>query len=229
MQQNFKTLQTIMTAAERIREIIHSRGLNVKTFAELCGYERPQVFYDIIKGKTRNISAAMCEHIIDALPDINRVWLLTGEGGMYTDQETPTPREDIAKVPLLPISAIAGPLRAYYEDGVNLSQCQWINAPTPLAEFAIPVTGDSMEPIFADGSIIFVKRINEEAFIPWGHPLVLDTENGLFIKNVMPDERNDYYIWAESVNPKYPRMHVPKSSIGGMYRVLSVTKSFATM
>lgn len=219
-----------MDAAERIKTIIKENGLNPKTFSELCGYERPQVIYDLLKGKTMNVSAAMCDKITTAFPDIDRVWLLTGSGKMRPTSDDKNPvRTDIKEVPLVPISAIAGPITAYYEDGVELSQCTRIISPNPNAELAIPITGDSMEPTFADGSIVFVKKINEEAFMPWGHPMVLDTENGVFIKTVLPDEENSTYIWAHSINPRYPRMHIPKYCISGYYRILNVVKSFTTM
>lgn len=219
-----------MDAAERIQTIIREKSLNAKTFSEICGYERPQVIYDILKGKTMNISASMCDKIITAFPDINRVWLLTGTGNMTSKSpEISTIRSDIKEVPLVPISAIAGPITAYYENGVDLSQCSKIISLNPNADLALPITGDSMEPTFSDGSIVFIKRINEEAFMPWGHPMVLDTENGVFIKTVLPDEDNPTYIWADSINPRYPRMHIPKYCISGYYRVLYVVKSFTTM
>lgn len=222
-----------MDTSERIKTLIKEKDLNPKTFSEACGFDRPQAIYDLIKGKTMNVSASMCEKIITAFPDISRVWLLTGVGDMKageaTEISTPEVKPHIKEVPLVPISAIAGPITAYYEDGVDLTRCSKIVSPSPNADLALPVTGDSMEPMFADGSIVFIKRINEEAFIPWGHPMVLDTENGVFIKIIMPDDDNPTYIWAQSINPKYPRMHIPKYCISGYYRVLNVVKSFTTM
>lgn len=219
-----------MSPSERIQAILRTHGLNPKTFSEKCGYDRPQVIYDVIKGKTRNISSAMADKIVAAFPDVNRVWLLTGQGNCWYESASDGSDEiKVTTVPLLPLSAIAGPLSAYYEAGVEIDKCQQVVSLSADAEMAIPVTGDSMEPKFAEGSVLFIKRINEEAFIPWGHPLVLDTENGVFIKIVMPDEANQQYIWAESVNPKYPRMHVPKRSVHAMYRVLCATKAFSTL
>ncbi|MDE6654372.1 MAG: hypothetical protein K2K37_08315 [Muribaculaceae bacterium] len=222
-----------MDTSERIKILIREKDLNPKTFSEACGFDRPQAIYDLIKGKTMNVSASMCERIITAFPDISRVWLLTGEGKMKVgdmpEMSSSEVRSRIKEVPLLPISAIAGPIKAYYEDGVDMSSCSKIVSPNLNAELALPVTGDSMEPMFADGSIVFIKKINEEAFIPWGHPMVLDTENGIFIKTIMPDEENPTYIWAQSLNPKYPSMHIPKYCISGYYRVLNVIKSFTTM
>lgn len=222
-----------LTPSQRISELIQANGLNPKSFSEMLGYDRPQVVYDLIKGRTQNVSLSMADKIIHAFPDVNRVWLLTGTGKMtevdVASESQSRSLPEVATVPLVPLSAIAGPLTAYYESGVDINKCPRILAPTPGAELAIPITGDSMEPVFADGSTVFIKRINEAAFIPWGHPMVLDTENGVFIKTVMPDDTDPTFIWAESINPRYPRMHIPKRSISGIYRVLNVTKSFVTM
>lgn len=223
-----------MNASQRLEALVRHFNTTVKALSDLCGYERPQAFYDIQKGKTRNISPNVCDKITAAFPKVNRVWLLTGDGDMIIDEckkqrELDQDKAEGVMVPLVPLSAFAGPIKAYYEDGVDLRNCQRIYSPAPQADLAVQITGDSMEPTFSNGSVAFIKRINEAAFIPWGHPLVLDTENGVFIKIVMPDESDQAYIWAESSNPKYPKLHMPTYSILGMYRVLSVQKTFTTM
>ncbi|MDE6860909.1 MAG: hypothetical protein K2J65_10920 [Duncaniella sp.] len=134
---------------------------------------------------------------------------------------------DASLVPLVPITALANPLGEYIGGGVRKEDCQFIVTSVSGAELAIIISGDSMEPKFHDGTIVYLKRINDAAFIPWGNTLVLDTENGAFIKNVYPFD--DYTIEARSINPLYPSMHIPKTSIFGMYRVLSSTKFFTTM
>lgn len=221
-----------MNASDRLNTLVSHFSTNVKAFSEMCGYERPQVFYDIIKGKTRNISTTICDRIIKTFPSVNRVWLLTGEGPMIGDGSKPEPEEKAQTAPTVPLvhlSALAGPIASYYEEGEDLARCERIYSPVEGAELAIPISGDSMEPKFPNGSIAFITRINEASFIPWGHTLVLETENGVFIKNVLPDPSDRSYVWAESINEKYPPMHVPKTSIYRMYRVLSVVKFFQTL
>lgn len=224
-----------MTASQRIEKLAEHFHTNVKALSELCGYDRPQAFYDILKGKTRNISPTMCDRILSVLPSVNRVWLLTGEGSITNDAQQAArdaaqkDRDTVKTVPLVHMTAIAGPIKSYYESGEYLDNCERIPSPTPKAELAIPITGDSMEPSFPSGSIAFVARINEASFIPWGHTMVLDTENGVFIKNVYPDDSDQAFIWAESINPRYPRMRIPKDVVYSMYRVLSVMKSFVAM
>lgn len=221
-----------MNPSDRLNSLVSHFHTNVKAFAEMCGYDRPQVFYDIIKGKTKNVSAAMCDRILSTFPSVSRVWLLTGEGPMISDGSKPATAESepaAQTVPLVHLSALAGPIAAYYEEGEDLANCERIYSPVAGADLAIPISGDSMEPKFPNGSIAFIARINEASFIPWGHTLVLETENGVFIKNVLPDSSDQSYVWAESTNDKYPPMHVPKKSIYRMYRVLGVVKFFQTL
>lgn len=216
----------IATAAERLNALVEHMHTNVKALSEICGYERPQAFYDIQRGKTRNISAAMCDKILSVFPNINRVWLLTGEGYMLNDHKPVEQPGGVHQVPMVHISALAGPLASYLGEGEDVNRAEKIWCLVPQAELAVPVSGDSMEPIIPDGSIAFIKRINERAFIPWGQTMVVETENGVFIKRVMPDADDEDYVLAESINPKYPAMRIPKQSIFSMYRVLSVSKMF---
>ncbi len=229
-----------MNAKKRIETLVEQLNTSVKALSDLCGYDRPQLFYDILKGKTQNISPTLCERLTTALPRLSKVWLITGQEPMWTapndePSSPPARQSDNADdesgymVPLVNIAAMAGPIKGYYECGENLDNCRKIRAPQKGLDLAVPISGDSMEPVFHDGSTVFIKRINEAAFIPWGHPLVMDTENGVFIKRVMPDDNDRAYIWAESYNPRYPRMHMPTNSIYSMYRIVSVSQTFTTM
>lgn len=69
-----------MTSKEIIDRILQIKGLNTKSFSEKIGLDRPQAIYDIQKGKTKNISAQIANKILSVFPDINKTWLLTGEG-----------------------------------------------------------------------------------------------------------------------------------------------------
>lgn len=127
-----------------------------------------------------------------------------------------------AVVPLLPVEAMAGSLAAWSQ-GVTANDCQHIVAPMAGADYAIRVTGDSMEPIYRDGMTIFIKRINDRAFIPWGTPLVVDTENGVVVKKLYPVENEETRVIAKSINPEYPPYMIDTASIFGLYRVLGGT------
>lgn len=79
-----------MNAAEILGKILEYKKLNAKAFSEFIGLDRPQAIYDIQKGKTKSISQSMANKISSVFPDINRVWLLTGEGDMLKNGNSHT-------------------------------------------------------------------------------------------------------------------------------------------
>ncbi len=185
--------------------------------------------------------------IISLFPDLNRDWLLYGEGEMLIgtgNEEEDNDVKGMYEVPLLPVEAAAGRLQDW-STSVALRQCQMVMSPLPGVDFAIRISGDSMEPNFQDGSTLLIKRINDRAFIPWGHPMVIDTENGVLVKVVYPcrsrherDDDDDYaaggsdseqYVEARSYNRNYPPIKIPTSSIYGLYRVLGSMQLYSTM
>ena len=136
-------------------------------------------------------------------------------------QESDPHREVISKVtqvPLLPIEARGGSLGEYSE-GVLPYQCELIQSPIKGAQFAIQVAGDSMSPDYPSGCHVFIKKVDESIFIEWGKTYVLDTANGIVIKQVHPTP-DENVIECVSLNPKYAPFHVRKEHIYGWYIVL---------
>ena len=220
-----------MNDKEKILELRHYTGLSLKRLAEEVGIGTPQTLYDIKNGK-HGISRDVAAKINARFPEISLSWLLAGVGDMFGNAETlpadAPVHDDVNRVPLVPVSAFAGPIQSFASDGVRRSECETVYSPTAGAELALTVSGDSMEPMLYDGTIIFIKKINDEAFIPWGHTLVLDTENGAFVKDVFPGTQPGEVV-ARSKNSRYPDMIIPRASIYGMYRVLNAVKSFGLM
>ena len=219
--------------------------------------------------------------LCDIFPDLNRDWLLYGEGemlrpegpggggrdsgngdgrdgggnsggedntsGIGRDRSRPYMRqisEGAYEVPLLPVEAFAGRLQDWALS-VDMRQCETLLCPLKGVDFAIRISGDSMEPNFHDGATLFIKRINERAFIPWGHVMVIDTENGVLVKLVYPGDpespedagaastggvgaRAPKHIEARSYNPNYPPIRIPTASIYGLYRVMGALQVFPT-
>ena len=207
---------------------LHSySGMSLKRLAEECGLGTPQTLYDIKNGK-HGISRDVANKIRARFPAISLSWLLAGEGDMLSAGSESLPAvavTDSNRVPLVPISAFAGPISAFSAGGVVNRDCETVFCPSPGAELALTVSGDSMEPKLHDGTIIFIKKINDEAFIPWGHTMVIDTENGAFIKDIYPGNSPEEVV-ARSLNERYPDIIIPRKSIFGIYRVLNAVRSF---
>ena len=65
--------------------------ISVAELSQKAGYERAQSFYDVLNGKTKNISPKMANNIVSAFPEINKDWLLTGNGEMLIEEEEEEP------------------------------------------------------------------------------------------------------------------------------------------
>lgn len=132
---------------------------------------------------------------------------------------TPTPEYQDNTVPIIPLNAMAGTLNDY-TDGVMPYQCERIVNPfASQATMAIRVNGDSMLPKYPNGTLVFCTKVNEKAFIEYFRTYVLDTANGVVIKQVEPSD-NDDSITCVSINSKYPPFRLDKQYIYGWWKVV---------
>lgn len=84
------------TPPQIIESLAEYFNITVSELAQKAGYERAQSFYDVISGKTKNISPKMSDKIVATFPEISKDWLLTGNGSMLVPQieEVVTEEED---------------------------------------------------------------------------------------------------------------------------------------
>ena len=179
----------------------------------------------------RDLSDKVVEKILNFYTDLNRVWLLTGEGEMIKNNLPPQQyyggdnekqkagEPQMFIVPLMPISAKGGTLDEFSR-GIMENDCEKVLSPIKGADFAITVCGDSMSPDYPSGCHILIKKIEERAFIDWGKVFVLDTVNGTIIKKLMPVADDPSKIRCISINPEYPPYEISLEYVRGIYRVL---------
>ena len=217
------------TIKTRLLEFLKSRRISQTEFTRAMG-----VSTTYVGAMRKGMPADKLKKLFELYPELNRDWLIYGEGKMLVE---PAADDKIIsrehETLLLPVEAFAGGLEMWSE-GVKAADCRRIISPVSNPDFAITIKGESMEPRFHDGSTLFIKKINDKAFIPWGHTLVVDTENGVFIKNLLPDnspEKNpdEQHIIARSINPDYPEFKIPTSSIYGIYRILGAVDIYTTL
>ena len=73
-----------MNAKEVIEALLFEYRMTASAFAKSCGLVPVQI-YDIQNGKIKNISQGVASKILDKYSELNKGWLLSGEGSMYTD------------------------------------------------------------------------------------------------------------------------------------------------
>lgn len=209
----------IQTIKDRVLLYINHLGIGVAQFERNCGLSN-----GYLNNLKRNLGSSKIEDILRAYPELSRVWLQTGEGSMIEDPEKievhRTNNGSVDLVLLVPVSAQGGSLNEF-EVSVKDTDCEKVVSPIRGVDFAITVSGDSMAPEYPNGSRVFIKKINERAFIEWGKVYVLDTCNGVVIKILAPTEDSER-IRCVSINqdPIYAPFEISLSDIYGIYRVL---------
>lgn len=210
-----------MGAKERIQQFIQYKGLNNKAFEVACGLGNgfvSKIGDSIRKEKLEKISLAF--------PELNIDWIINEKGEMLKDGKILSHKADeniteaAISVPLLPVYAHGGSLNDFAAS-INKYDCEWVVSPVNGVDFAMQVSGDSMAPEYPNGSRIFIKKIDERAFIEWGKTYVLDTCNGTVLKRIVPSEKEGY-VRCVSINPDpiYAPFEVSLSDVFGMYKVL---------
>lgn len=212
---------------ERILKFIEYLGISVSEFERNCNLGNGAV-----SKMGDNTRRSTVNKIYNVYPQLDIDWLLTGKGSMLNDSkaelEQPNTANETAidtlsdyETWLLPQKAHGGSLTNIPADSVLFQNCEKIVSPIKDVDFAIGVYGDSMAPEYPSGSRVLIKKINPDAFIDWGKAYVLDTCNGVILKEVLKCEREGF-ITCHSVNPdpKYADFDVSLNEIYGIYRVL---------
>lgn len=230
----------MMATKERIEKILEIYSINAKVLAERIGLDRPQAIYDILHGKTKSISDAMAIKIISVFPEVNKIWLLTGEGNVLNsmvlaDADTEKPAEKKNIIPLYDEDQTIGGLNDMVADVNNPARVteyvdagDWFSGATS----AIHHYGDSMIE-YPSGCILALKRVVDTRLIMNGENYVIETDEFRITKQVQDD--GDYIVAYSSNRDTYPDgrlihapIRIPKETIRHIDLVLGcVIKHFS--
>lgn len=142
----------------------------------------------------RDLSDRVIEQILNFYTDLNKVWLLTGEGNMIGAKK---------KIPLYDDPTIGGvnELAANVDDSARPTE--WIDAGDwfPTATSAIHHYGESMVE-YPSGCILALKRVNDPTLLINGENYVIETDEFRVTKQIQDDGD---FITAYSTNREtYP-------------------------
>lgn len=168
-----------------------------------------------------DIGKKAIEKILSFYQDLNRSWLLSGEGNMLKGKiqtfELKTGGEQtLQKVPVFELEATAG-FSSLYND-IYPAANDYITIPNlPPVDGAIYARGDSMAPLIASGDIVIFKKVDlAPNNILWGQIYIvsytIDGDNYTVLKYVRHSTREGY-IRLESFNSRFDPQEIPSSSI----------------
>lgn len=220
-----------MRKVDRFDEYMKFKGLNdnkvtndLKLSVGLLGKSRKE---------RRDLSDNVIELILNFYTDLNRVWLLAGEGEMLNNTTMQPPKhifEEKKEQHLIPffddIITVGGDNDKRAVVDVSTSQIEMINTGDwfKSATAAIRHVGDSMAE-YPSGCILAIRRVNNINLLVNGKTYVIETEEYRVTKMIR-DEGD--YIMAYSSNQEtysdgtliYAPMRIPKQSIRHIHIVL---------
>lgn len=207
-----------MDASQIINKLIEYSKLNASDFAVKIGTKTTQAIYDLQKGRTKTISRAMTNKILSCYPEINKTWLITGEGEMLNQKKEAQLRviDVVVRIPLVSQYAYAGYLTGFGDP-------EYIDT-LPKIDFtpdrhmtgnyvAFEVKGDSMNDGSADsyleGELLICREVepiywkDSKLFINKRDFVIIHKE-GILIKRIITHDVENHKITIHSLNPLYP-------------------------
>lgn len=178
--------------------------------------------YNIVR-EINGASSKMLDSICSAYPEINRAWLLTGEGEPFLPGMDPraVPAE-VGKDTIrfwTDISATGGGLVSF--EDLNTSEHKVINLDIP--EFAsctdaVSLYGDSMEPRFCSGDIILLERW-KESYLEYGNTYLVISASGHRMVKILRRSEQEGMVRCCSLNEQYDDFEIPAKDILNLYLV----------
>lgn len=223
---------------QRLKEYLRQKRIGQNKFAVSCGLST-----GFVSSIVNSIQPHTLDRIIQQYPDLNRVWLLTGEGEMLRNVEAGENGTDRLTVDVMPATAdtvfgkgvipffdreIACGPACDYNASIEASKADGtISLPNVEGDFALIARGDSMvDPEHPDksipsGSLVVLKKATDD-ILRWGEVYALATADGFLIKKVMPTDDSER-IELRSLNAsEFPPFCVRKKDVYGVARVVAV-------
>lgn len=233
-----------MNAIDILDRLLDYTGENRSSLARRIGVI-PQRFHDIANGKTKAFSYEIADKITTAFPEVDKNFLLTGEGTMLVgEQEVKANAKELdpeglnwISVPVIPFRAMAGST-GWYED---VFADEWKEKRTviaPLGAKAIDhaiftVTGDSMEPTLIEGDEILAKHVpfdcykeNRLRIYNYSIWIIATKSEGILIKNITEHDVENHTITCHSFNDKYSDFVLDLSEVKDIYHIVSLTRNY---
>lgn len=215
---------------DRIKEIIDYKGISKNKFYKETGLSNG--FLD----KVKDIGVSKTGYILNAYPEINPIWLITGKGDMIINNYQPKELQEYKLrtdfvvneqyIPLYNLQASAG-LVDLFQNHQDTNPIDTLRIPNlPKCDGAVFVTGDSMYPLLKSGDIIAYKMISDfKTEIFWGEMYLISVsvadEEYVSVKYVQKSEKGEEYIKLVSQNQN----HQPKNILLNKVRAMALVKA----
>lgn len=195
---------------QRIEKIYCWLGMSASRFSSEIGLKHPENLYRIKRG-INGISRSLADSIVTRYPDLNRGWILSGEGVMLNVEQGGS------RIPYfdMDISRLAA-CAALPEASGYLCLPQF-----PDADFAAMYVGRSMEPMIPSSSMLVVQRV--ESLEPvFGEVYVVVADCFVQVRIVRRSNDAEQLTLAACNSDLFDDMTVERSRIRTLYHVKGI-------
>lgn len=193
---------------ERIESVIKWANMSTNYFARHIGLPRGENLYQIKRGNN-GISLDVAERVVSSFPQIDKLWLLTGEGEMFSES-----RRRGAQIPFYNVDIEQGiTMRDTLDAGAGLVIPQ-----LGECDFAMLYTGRAMGSVVPPGTIVAVKAVEVDAIIPGGEYVIVGRKI-VTLRIVRAAENPDEWRLVAGDRENYDDIVLKNSDIVSVYKV----------
>ena len=209
------------TVKERLIEYLKFKRIGQVRFAESVGLSR-----GFVSNISKSIQPGTLERISKQYPDLNKGWLLTGEGKMILTEDG-TPKNKKGDVPFYDVDFAASYLD-YYNDERQPAIDHYVNIPqADGASMVCRASGESMAPTIPNGSHVILSEVTDFRWLDYGEIYALVASNGLRTIKRIRKNKDESKLTLVPDNPDYDINEIDKADVLRLFRVIG-TIQFAT-
>ena len=199
-----------LTINERIKKFCEYKRIAVSTFEKSCDLSNGYV-----KSIKKSLGTEKLDNVLNAFPELNREWLLYGEGEMLKSEGVSEETEEIKEESIIP-----------FIDGEvirkrNFNVRKAINNDTiekkvfedlfNSVDFIKKIITDSMYPLLQNGDYALIKFLPDDANIISGAIYLVDTKSyGTLIGQVFVKEKS---FELHFINHNYTKIDIAREDI----------------
>jgi len=207
------------TIKERTLEFIKYKGISVKEFEMRCGMSNGYV-----SSMRKGFGTDKLSNVLSAFPELNREWLLYGEGEMLI---SPSPPIDVdSPVMVLDISSdVRG--GSTFNDQVDTEP--YVKRYIPFSrdvakegDCAVTIYGESMEPVYKEGSMVLIRRIEMwREYLDLGRAYIVELMDDRRMIKIVKAGTDKEHLLLTSINPAFEPQEVSKRFIRSVWMVIA--------
>lgn len=226
-----------------MNEVLSTLDKKASELAKAIELKRPQAIYDILNpNKKVGISKNMAENICLKFPQINKTYLLTGEGSILNkpiqNEVTQLTIGGVMMVPLVNQYAHAGYMTGYadVEYIESLPKIPWVVDHEYKGKYvSFEVRGDSMDDglkhSYEQGDVVLCREIHPEYWKcklhirTWDAFVIVHRTDGIVLKQIIDQDVENGTITVHSFNPIYEDYTIDLREVAQLFNVVKQQKN----